>query len=154
MFSCVWLWLVCGSMSSWMVLLALEQSRYCWWNHPMEYMTINIMDPQLAGFVSLELWYSSENLKYDKHCSGLKTWIFKRENHYMTTWSLYSPSVKNHHEYHPIFILQLSMIGVIYTHIQNRNSDCTAVSVGHTNTHRYGENYFLYWWYKMSAYQL
>ena len=44
------------------------------------------------------------------------------------------------------------MIGV--THIQNRNSDCTAVSGGHTNTHIYGENYFWYWWYKRTAYQL
>ena len=26
--------------------------------------------------------------------------------------------------------------------------------IGHANTHRYGENYFLYWWYKRPAYQL
>ena len=36
---------------------------------------------------------------------------------------------------------------MLYTPIQNRNSDCTGVSVGHANTHRYGKNYFLYWWY-------
>ena len=34
---------------------------------------------------------------------------------------------------------------MLYTHIQKCNSDCTGVSVGHANTHRYGENYFLYW---------
>ena len=41
---------------------------------------------------------------------------------------------------------------MLYTHIQKRNSDCTGVIVGHAYTHRYGENYFLYWWYKRRAY--
>ena len=36
---------------------------------------------------------------------------------------------------------------MLYTHIQNRNSDFTGVSVGHANTHRYGKNYFLCSWY-------
>ena len=35
--------------------------------------------------------------------------------------------------------------------MQNHNSDCTAVSVGHTNIHRYGKNYILYWWYKKAC---
>ena len=29
---------------------------------------------------------------------------------------------------------------MLYTHIQNRNFDCTAINVGHANTYRFGEN--------------